>query len=247
MQFIITASLRSLWSIEHENHDAGQLLQGAGLLLVLAPLWVACSACRGMQSHTPLCEQGDPHENALRNGRNEMEKLEGRLDMSREMSVVDSAHRLYKLALEKNFTRGRRIAHVCTSSAVCSGLTLALIMIITHMRVGHGCHHMTIICSAAAVPTYLSVVDAQACLQHDNCSFILFIFLVQPSIVDITMCGTGGGRLHVHYLPRRPHAVHADRLQRCHPGAHQVCKGSQPVPSHTNANLRCLLMTTNAV
>ncbi len=56
--------------------------------------------------------QGDPHENALRNGRNEMEKLEGRLDMSRETSVVDSAHRLYKLALEKNFTRGRRIAHV---------------------------------------------------------------------------------------------------------------------------------------
>ena len=41
-----------------------------------------------------------------------MEKLEGRLDMSRETSVVDSAHRLYKLALEKNFTRGRRIAHV---------------------------------------------------------------------------------------------------------------------------------------
>ena len=43
-----------------------------------------------------------------------MEKLEGRLDMSRETSVVDSAHRLYKLALEKNFTRGRRIAHVCS-------------------------------------------------------------------------------------------------------------------------------------
>ncbi len=60
----------------------------------------------------PTVCQGDPHENALRNGRAEMEKLEGRLDMSRETSVVDSAHRLYKLALEKNFTRGRRIAHV---------------------------------------------------------------------------------------------------------------------------------------
>ena len=59
-----------------------------------------------------LARKGDPHENALRNGRNEMEKLEARLDMSRETSVVDSAHRLYKLALEKNFTRGRRIAHV---------------------------------------------------------------------------------------------------------------------------------------
>ena len=56
--------------------------------------------------------QVDSHEKALQRGRADLVQLESRLDMSKELSVVDAAHRLYKLALEKHFTRGRRTAQV---------------------------------------------------------------------------------------------------------------------------------------
>ena len=52
--------------------------------------------------------------------------LTGQLDIARELDVVEPAHRLYNLALNKNFTRGRRTNQVPVPAMICatgSGVT----------------------------------------------------------------------------------------------------------------------------
>ena len=56
--------------------------------------------------------QVDSHEKALARGRSEMTFLSAQLEIARELDVVEPAHRLYSLALTKNFTRGRRTNQV---------------------------------------------------------------------------------------------------------------------------------------
>ena len=72
----------------------------------------------------------DSHEKALARGRQEMVFLSGQLEIARELDVVEPAHRLYNLSLNKNFTRGRRTNQVdalmrTTHQALCARLSLA--------------------------------------------------------------------------------------------------------------------------
>ena len=63
--------------------------------------------------------QVDSHEKALARGRQEMIFILGQLDIARELDVVEPAHRLYNLALNKNFTRGRRTNQVTPPPPSC--------------------------------------------------------------------------------------------------------------------------------
>lgn len=67
----------------------------------------------------PWGPQVDSHEKALARGRQEMVFLLGQLDIARELDVVEPAHRLYNLALNKNFTRGRRTNQVLAAPCTC--------------------------------------------------------------------------------------------------------------------------------
>ena len=56
--------------------------------------------------------QLDSHERTLYLGKLEIKQLADRLGIRPREDVVDAAHRLYKLAVQRNFTRGRRISQV---------------------------------------------------------------------------------------------------------------------------------------
>ena len=56
--------------------------------------------------------QLDSHERTLYRGKLEIMQIADRLGVRPRGDVVDSAHRLYKLAVQRNFTRGRRISQV---------------------------------------------------------------------------------------------------------------------------------------
>ena len=56
--------------------------------------------------------QLDSHERTLYRGKLEITQIADRLGVRPRGDVVDSAHRLYKLAVQRNFTRGRRISQV---------------------------------------------------------------------------------------------------------------------------------------
>ena len=56
--------------------------------------------------------QLDSHERTLYRGKLEIKQLADRLGIRPREDVVDAAHRLYKLAVQRNFTRGRRISQV---------------------------------------------------------------------------------------------------------------------------------------
>lgn len=73
----------------------------------------------------------DSHEKALARGRQEMVFLLGQLDIARELDVVEPAHRLYNLALNKNFTRGRRTNQASASptrQAFCASLLQCMLI-----------------------------------------------------------------------------------------------------------------------
>ncbi|KAG2437566.1 hypothetical protein HYH02_011208 [Chlamydomonas schloesseri] len=59
---------------------------------------------------------GDSHEAAVSRGRHEIVSLVEALRISPSGEAVEAAHRLYRLALQRNFTRGRRVNQV---AAVC--------------------------------------------------------------------------------------------------------------------------------
>ena len=54
----------------------------------------------------------DSHEKTLEKGRNELRTLAERLGVKPRDELVAAAHRLYKLAVQRNFTRGRRTTQV---------------------------------------------------------------------------------------------------------------------------------------
>ena len=65
--------------------------------------------------------QLDSHEKSLAKGRAEVSHLVDRLAIRPRDAAAEAAHRLYGLALQKNFTRGRRTAQVAAAClyAVC--------------------------------------------------------------------------------------------------------------------------------
>ncbi|CEG00123.1 Brf1-like TBP-binding [Ostreococcus tauri] len=56
--------------------------------------------------------QLDSHERTLYRGKLEIKQVADRLAIRPREDVVDAAHRLYKLAVQRNFTRGRRVSQV---------------------------------------------------------------------------------------------------------------------------------------
>ena len=56
--------------------------------------------------------QLDSHERTLYRGKLEITQITDRLGIRPRDDIVDSAHRLYKLAVQRNFTRGRRVNQV---------------------------------------------------------------------------------------------------------------------------------------
>ncbi len=58
------------------------------------------------------CAQGDSHEAAVARGRGLIADLVEALRVTPAGEAVDAAHRLYKLAMQRGFTRGRRVNQV---------------------------------------------------------------------------------------------------------------------------------------
>jgi len=60
----------------------------------------------------PACVQTDSHESAMARGRSEIAALVEQLRITPSMEAIEAAHRLYKLAMQRGFTRGRRVDQV---------------------------------------------------------------------------------------------------------------------------------------
>eukprot|EP00850_Spirogloea_muscicola_P000255 SM000001S04657 [mRNA] locus=s1:1514672:1520522:- [translate_table: standard] len=56
--------------------------------------------------------QADSHEKTVSKGKHEIVEITERLKIRPKDEMVNAAHRLYKLAVQRNFTRGRRTQHV---------------------------------------------------------------------------------------------------------------------------------------
>ncbi|GJP74751.1 hypothetical protein CLOP_g5291 [Closterium sp. NIES-67] len=57
----------------------------------------------------------ESHERTLMRGRNEIAEIAERLAVRPREDMIGAAHRLYQLALNRNFTRGRRVAQVAAA------------------------------------------------------------------------------------------------------------------------------------
>ncbi|CAI7842686.1 unnamed protein product [Closterium sp. NIES-54] len=57
----------------------------------------------------------ESHERTVMRGRNEIAEIAERLAVRPREDMIGSAHRLYQLALNRNFTRGRRVAQVAAA------------------------------------------------------------------------------------------------------------------------------------
>lgn len=62
---------------------------------------------------TPYILQLDSHERSLNRGRSEVTQLVDHLGIRPRDDSIESSSRLYQLALQRGFTRGRRTALVC--------------------------------------------------------------------------------------------------------------------------------------
>ncbi len=60
----------------------------------------------------PAATQFDSHEKSLARGRAEIGLLISQLNIRPRDEAAEGAHRLYRLALSRNFTRGRRTNQV---------------------------------------------------------------------------------------------------------------------------------------
>ena len=56
--------------------------------------------------------QFDSHEKSLARGKTEIQLLVSQLNIRPRDDMTEAAHRLYRLALQRNFTRGRRTNQV---------------------------------------------------------------------------------------------------------------------------------------
>ena len=73
---------------------------------------VAPGVIRATRGGRVYAAQVDSHERTLYRGRLEIKQVADRLGVRPREDMVDAAHRLYKLAVQRNFTRGRRIGQV---------------------------------------------------------------------------------------------------------------------------------------
>ncbi len=77
---------------------------------------VAPTLTRGPRGAVTLSFQSqDSHEKTLNRGRSEINELADRLSIRPREDIAASAHRLYKLAVQRNFTRGRRTQQVAAA------------------------------------------------------------------------------------------------------------------------------------
>lgn len=56
--------------------------------------------------------QGDSHDQAVHKGRSEIQAMIDHFMIRPREECVEAAHRLYRLALQQGFTRGRRVNQV---------------------------------------------------------------------------------------------------------------------------------------
>ena len=71
---------------------------------------------RGPRGAVTLSFQSqDSHEKTLNRGRSEINELADRLSIRPREDIAAAAHRLYKLAVQRNFTRGRRTQQVAAA------------------------------------------------------------------------------------------------------------------------------------
>lgn len=73
---------------------------------------VTGTLARGTRGARLYGYQVDSHEKTLHKGKMEIMQVAERLGIRPRDEMTGAAHRLYKLALQRNFTRGRRTAHV---------------------------------------------------------------------------------------------------------------------------------------
>lgn len=73
---------------------------------------VTGTLARGTRGARLYGYQVDSHEKTLHKGKMEIMQVAERLGIRPRDEMAGAAHRLYKLALQRNFTRGRRTAHV---------------------------------------------------------------------------------------------------------------------------------------
>lgn len=77
---------------------------------------LAPTLSRGPRGQVTLSFQSqDSHEKTLNRGRSEINELADRLSIRPREDIAASAHRLYKLAVQRNFTRGRRTQQVAAA------------------------------------------------------------------------------------------------------------------------------------
>jgi transcription factor IIIB 90 kDa subunit len=91
---------------------------GAGAAID-AGAWVFCGSeaneSRGwhhVSSPGTAAVQFDSHEKSLARGKTEIQLLVSQLNIRPRDDMTEAAHRLYRLALQRNFTRGRRTNQV---------------------------------------------------------------------------------------------------------------------------------------
>lgn len=63
----------------------------------------------------PLAPQADSHEKAQQRGRADIAALADQLSIRPREELAEAAHRLYRIALQRGFTRGRRTAQVAAA------------------------------------------------------------------------------------------------------------------------------------
>jgi transcription factor IIIB subunit 2 len=77
---------------------------------------IAPTLTRGPRGAVTLSFQSqDSHEKTLNRGRSEINELADRLSIRPREDIAAAAHRLYKLAVQRNFTRGRRTQQVAAA------------------------------------------------------------------------------------------------------------------------------------
>jgi hypothetical protein len=104
----------------YEVAQASQLSNGCGLAQALGTFVSDGYASGGRRSGTRLSSyDSTSHEQSLARGRTEIEDVAEKLGVRPREDLCNAAARLYKLAVQRNFTRGRRVQQVraCEASS----------------------------------------------------------------------------------------------------------------------------------
>lgn len=89
----------------------------------------------------PPSLQGDSHDIAVNKGRGEIQSMIDTFNIRPREDCLEAAHRLYRLALQQGFTKGRRVNQVRGASGVRGGLaccarTVSLLPLVACHRAG---------------------------------------------------------------------------------------------------------------